>query len=167
MQTPNMICPDFVLSRISKLKPDNKLKLMTIEGFNLRMFNKIGEEILQEIKDYLESNKIPSERKIPDNIVETYNLIKKGYHLNEISKLRNLDEAIISMQIETLISIIPELELEKTIPKEKIDAVKIFYDKGIMDLKIIKKKIFEEMNLECSISEVRIALAKIRIELSN
>ncbi len=167
MQTPNMICPDFVLSRISKLKPDNKLKLMTIEGFNLRMFNKIGEEILQEIKDYLESNKTPTERKIPDNIIETYNLIKKGYSLKEISKLRSLDEAIISMQIETLISINTDLELEKIISKKKIDAVKRFYNEGIRDLKMIKKKIFEEMNLECNISEIRIALAWIRKELSN
>lgn len=167
MQTPNMICPDSVLSRISKIKPDNKLKLMTIEGFNLRMFNKIGEEILQEIKAYLESNKTPSEIKIPDNIVQTYHLVKRGYNLKEISKLRNLDEAIISMQIETLISIIPELELEKIIPQEKIVSVKRFYDKGIRDLKIIKKKMFEEMNLDCSISELRIALSKIKKELSN
>ena len=45
MQTPNMICPDSVLAAISKIKPDNKLKLMNVNGFNLRMFNKIGEAI--------------------------------------------------------------------------------------------------------------------------
>lgn len=167
MQTPNMICPDAVLSRISKLKPDNKLKLMTIEGFNLRMFNKIGEEILQEIKDYLESNKTSSERKIPDNLEETYRLIKRGFNLKEIAKLRNLDEAIISMQIETIISIIPELDLEKLVSKDKIDAVKRYYIEGIRELKIIKKKIFEEMKLESSISEIRIAIAKIKKESSN
>ncbi len=167
MQTPNMICPDIVLARISKLKPDNKLKLMSVEGFTFRIFNKIGEEILNEVKNYLDSKKSPSESEIPQNIEDTYQLLSKGYNLKEISKLRNLDEAIISMQIETLISIIPNLKLEKIISETQIDAVREIVKKEIKDLKLIKKKLAEEFKIDCSISELRIALAKIQKELTN
>lgn len=166
MQTPNMICPDSVLAAISKIKPDNKLKLMNVNGFNLRMFNKIGEAILQEVKEYIESNKSSEEKKIPENITETYHLLKKGYNLDEIAKLRSLDEAIISMQIETIISIIPELNIDRIIPPEKIEIVKKYYLQGFGELKMLKKKIAEELNINFTISELRIALAKIKKENS-
>jgi ATP-dependent DNA helicase RecQ len=167
MQTPNMVCPDSVLANISKIKPDNKLKLMSVNGFNLRMFHKIGEAILQEVKDYIESNKSPEEKKIPENIIETYNLIKKGYNLDEIAKLRSLDVAIISMQIETIISAISELNIDKIIHPEKIEVVKKYYLQGFGELKMLKKKIAEELNINFTISELRIALAKIKSGKSN
>ncbi len=166
MQTPNMICPDDVLVRISKIKPDNKLRLMNIEGFNLRMFHKIGEEILSEIKNYLITIKSTDDKNVPENIIETYNLVKKGYNLEEISKLRDLDEAVISMQIENLISIIPEINLSKIVSDQKIRAVKKLYDEGIYELKIIKIKLLKEMNIECDYSELRILLALIKKGLS-
>lgn len=162
MQTPNMICPDYVLARISKIKPDNKLKLMTIEGFNLRMFNKIGEEILKEIKDYLKQSDRDVDKKIPDNILETYRLVQRGFNLKEISKLRNLDQAIISMQVETLISIIPDLNLQKIISDDLLNAVKEVTDSGLTDLKLLKKELLEKSGVDLSISELRIAIAKIR-----
>ena len=106
------------------------------------------------------------EKKIPENITETYHLLKKGYNLDEIAKLRSLDEAIISMQIETIISIIPELNIDRIIPPEKIEIVKKYYLQGFGELKMLKKKIAEELNINFTISELRIALAKIKKENS-
>jgi ATP-dependent DNA helicase RecQ len=166
-QTPNMICPDSVLTRIAKIKPENKFKLMTIEGFNLRMYNKIGEEILTEVIKYIESNSPELEKKIPDNISETYKLVKRGFTLTEISKLRNLDEAIISMQIEGLVSNIPDLNLNKIVTDEKIRAVKKIYQSGISDLRQIRDELKSKYGIEASISEIRIALAKIKTEKFN
>ncbi|MCX7612125.1 MAG: RecQ family ATP-dependent DNA helicase [Ignavibacterium sp.] len=159
-QTPNMICPDHVLVKISKEKPDNKLKLMSIEGFNLRMFNKIGEEILNEINNYNSKISISIEQ-LPDNISETYKLIKKGYNLDEISKLRKLDVSVVSMQIETLISLNKDINIDKIISSEKIDLVEKLYRQGYKDLITIKKKLRDEFNFEMNLSEIRIAVAKL------
>lgn len=163
MQTPNMICPDNVLARIAKQKPDNKLSLMTIEGFNLRMFNKIGEEILVEIKNYLQSDNKENNIKIPDNIAETFNLVTKGFNIQEISKLRNLDEAIISMQLETLISIVPDLDLKKIISEETLKKIKQHYESGTRDLKLLKKELSKNHE-NINISEIRVAIAKLKKE---
>ncbi|MCJ7553954.1 MAG: ATP-dependent DNA helicase, partial [Ignavibacteriaceae bacterium] len=66
LQTPEVICPDSILAEISRKKPKNKFELMSLHGFNQRMFNKIGNEILEEVQKSLskETGKSPK-GKIP------------------------------------------------------------------------------------------------------
>jgi ATP-dependent DNA helicase RecQ len=161
-QTPNMVCPDSVLANISKVKPTNKLELMMVEGFNLRIFNKCGEDLLSEIRDYLQLFQTVKEKSIPSNITETYELFKKGFSLEEIAQLRNLDQAVISIQIETLLAIKPDLSVDKIIPANHLNLIKKYFDKGITELQSLKKEIKKNENVEISISQIRIALAKIK-----
>jgi ATP-dependent DNA helicase RecQ len=165
-QTPNMICPDYVLAKISKVKPETKLQLLSISGVNLRIFNKIGEEFLQEIQAYLKSKSI-NEKNIPNNIVDTYKLLRRGFNLSEISQLRKMDEAIVSMQIETIISLEPDINLQKIISNDLLNEIRKIYSYGKNDLREIKKELSKKINSEISISLIRIALAKIKKEQFN
>ncbi len=115
LQTAYLICPDEILREIAEKKPTSKEDLMSVPGFNRRMFNKIGDDFLEVIGSYKKEDEIAkddsnnSERNsIPKNITETFNLLKKGYELKDIASLRNLTEAVISMQIETIIEYNPE-----------------------------------------------------------
>ncbi len=76
---------------------------------------------------------------LPQNIVETFNLLQKKYSLQEIAKLRKLNEAVISMQIETIIEYSPETDISSIIEKEKLEMVKKIYIEGKRGLKEIKE----------------------------
>ena len=94
---------------------------------------------------------------IPPNIVETYNLLKKKYTLQEISKLRKLNEAVISMQIETILSYAPETEIDSIIDINNLSLVNEKYKSGITGLKELK----DSLPKDFSYPMIRIALAKI------
>ncbi|MEJ2615523.1 MAG: HRDC domain-containing protein, partial [Ignavibacteriaceae bacterium] len=165
MQTGYLICPDEVLRDIVNKKPSNENELLSIKGFNQRMFNKFGNEFLEGIQKFKRKNGNETEnimkkgnKDIPQNIKETYILLKKGYPLNSIASLRNLSEAVISMLIETIIEYEPDINIKNLIGEEYINKINSEIEKGFIDLKDLKKRLPEEI----SYSSIRIAVAKYR-----
>ncbi len=165
MQTGYLICPDEVLREIVNKKPAGELDLLSIKGFNQRMFNKIGKEFLDAIESFRNKNTevkqnasylTKENREIPQNIKETYILLKKGYPLNSIASLRNLSEAVISMQIETIIEYEPGININNLINEENINKINSEIEKGFIDLKDLKKRLPEEISYPL----IRIAVAK-------
>ena len=157
LQSPNIICTDEVLSRISREKPLNKNEMMKIKGFNERMFNKIGNDFLEVISTYEENIKGRQEIEIPKNIIETYKLLQKKYSLDEIAGLRKLTDSVISMQIETILKYLPETDISSIIPDEKLELVRVKYKEGKTGLKELR----DSLSGAYSYQVLRIALAKL------
>ena len=163
-QTGYLICPDEVLREVVNRKPLGENELLSIKGFNQRMFNKIGKEFLEGIQNFYKENKQDmnnsktkaQKQEVPQNIKETYILLKKGYSLNSIASLRNLSEAVISMQIETIIEYEPEININNLIDEESINKINSEIEKGFTDLKDLKKRLPPEMSYPL----IRIATAK-------
>ena len=165
LQSPNIICSDDLLAKISQQKPKTKTELLSIFGFNERMYNKLGNDFLEIINSFeLDTEKSDKKKEllIPTNIIETYNLLKKKYSLQEISKLRKLNEAVISMQIETILSYVPETEIDSIIDIKKLNLVNDKYKNGITGLKELK----DSLPKDFSYPMIRIALAKISHQVS-
>lgn len=155
LQASAIICPDEVLSKIAQKKPKTKIELLTIPGFNERMFNKIGEEVL-EVINQSGKTKRAEQFLIPKNITETYKLLNQRYSLSEIARLRKLNEAVISMQIETILSYLPDIDITSIVDKNKLNQISELYSTGIRDLKSLKEKLPKDFTFP----EIRIALAK-------
>lgn len=164
LQSPNIICPDEILIQIAKLKPKNKFEMLTITGFNERMFNKVGENFLELINDNESSvQKSQIERKtLPNNLLETYNLLNKGYKLDEIARLRKLTPAVISMQIETIISYLPETDIASVVNRDEFENIRNHYQNGITGLKELKSILSNDVDY----SVLRVAIAKIKALVS-
>ncbi len=158
-QPPYMICADEVLREIVKVKPKTPSELLAIKNFSLRMFNKAGENFLAAIKDF-QSN-IKAEKKLegkslPPNIRQIYELVNKKYLLEDISRLIKLPEAVVSMQIETIIELFPQTDITSLITKEELDLILKKISEGITDLKELKKS----MPNKISYGKIRVVLAK-------
>ncbi len=161
LQTGYLICPDDVLKDIALKKPLTKTEMLNIGGFNNRMFNKLGHEFLDVINDLMKEkeNKQPlptKERTLPKNIAETYNLLSKGYCLADIASLRKLSEAVISMQIETILEYKPETSVEKLFEGSMLTLILGEISKGYKDLKDLKNRLPGEISYPL----IRIAVAK-------
>lgn len=162
LQTNFLICPDEVLREIVSSKPKTQSELLSIKGFNSRMYNKLGDSFLEIIDVYLQ-NKEKSKNgeeahveTIPQNIKETYLLLKKGYTLKDIASLRNLSEPVISMQIETIIEYQNNIDIKNLFSEGTMEKIFNEIDKGYDDLKELKKRLPENI----SYPQIRIAVSK-------
>lgn len=157
LQTPEVICPDSTLAEISRKKPKNKFELISLHGFNQRMFNKFGAEILEEVENFIsKESHSNSLEKIPSNVIDTYNLLIKGHTLEEIASLRKLDEAVVSMQIESILQYAPSISIDHLFDKDLLDRINNEIEKGYPDLKELKRRLKSEINYPL----LRIAIAK-------
>ncbi|MEN8193413.1 MAG: RecQ family ATP-dependent DNA helicase, partial [Bacteroidota bacterium] len=140
-QSTQLICSDSILRKIVEVKPNSPSKLMSVEGFNQWMFNKIGEDFLETIYEFTRKSTLQEnikEKKIPENIKTVYDLMNKKYSLEDIASLTKLPEAVVSMQLETIIEYFPETDISSLIKKHEIELIKKEISKGITDLKEIK-----------------------------
>jgi hypothetical protein len=121
------------------------------------MFNKIGTEIIEQVLKYSD-NELPGKVsvKIPQNISNTYNLLIKGHSLREIASLRKLDEAVISMQIETILQYLPDTDISHLFNPAEFEKINSEIDKGYDNLKELKSRLQSSI----SFSLLRIAAAK-------
>ncbi len=148
---------------MAKLQPKNKFELLGVKGFNSRMFNKLGNDFLEILSTYK-----PTEMKKEDirkaglapNIIETKKLIEKKYTLKEIAQTIKLSEAVISMQIETLVEYEPDIDLSSLIKKETLNLIIDEAKKSFENLKELK----ERLPARLTYPELRIALAKFRAD---
>jgi len=170
MQTGNLICSDEILKEIATQKPKTKDEILSVNGFNLRMFNKLGNEFLEIINNFSASNgKNDSgetaniKKSIPENIMETYKLLSKGYQLKDIASLRKLSEPVVSMQIETILQYDPEVDVSFLFPPSMLDKLTSEIKKGYINLKDLKNRLTEDIGYPL----IRIAAAKYKASLTN
>jgi ATP-dependent DNA helicase RecQ len=82
MQSGYLICPDNVLREVARIQPRSKAAILSINGFNSRMFNKLGNDFLEIINSYkpaeLQKQETKTIKEFPLNIVETKKLIQKN-----------------------------------------------------------------------------------------
>jgi len=167
MQTGYLICPDEILKEISATHPKTKNELLMINGFNHRMFNKLGTDILETINEFEKNKSVISTkthkelRTIPANIQETLKLLTKGYSLKDIASLRKLSEAVISMQIETILEYENNIDISRLFEKNELDVIIKEIEKGYSDLKDLKGRLPGDI----SYPQIRIALAKYKSTL--
>jgi ATP-dependent DNA helicase RecQ len=161
-QPQNLICPDEILRLIAKQKPDSYSGLLKIKGFNQRMFNKSGDNFLNIVKEHstlASLNEGLKKKNIPENTAKILELVQKKYSLQDISSLTRLPEAIISTQIETLIEMIPGLEINHLFDKNELNVINSKIDQDIRDLRSLR----EALGNSISYAKIRIALAKKRV----
>jgi len=161
MQSGYIICPDEVLRQIAFDTPKTREEILNIKGMNQRMYNKVGHEFLEAISDFTARKKrisVPDKEKadLPASIKETFVLLMKGYSLAAIASLRKLSDAVISMQIETILEYKPDTEIKSLFPSNTYDIIMEEIKKGYKDLKELKERVPENI----SFSLIRIAAAK-------
>jgi ATP-dependent DNA helicase RecQ len=155
-----IICPDYVMRDIATAKPKTKAEFLLLKGTNSRMFHKIGDDFLEVIKNFsvdsLNEIKKEEQKNLPSNIQETYQLLKKGYSLKDIAGLRKTSEAVISMQIESIIEYEPGIEIEHLLNSNELKKIYSEIEKGYDNLKDLRFR----LNNSVDYPLLRIAVAK-------
>jgi ATP-dependent DNA helicase RecQ len=159
LQSGFLICTDDILRTIAAEKPETREELLRIKGFTQRMFNKTGKDFLEIINIYRKEKVIEKntpKKDIPPSIKETYNLLIKGYSLPAIASLRKMSDAVISMQIETIVEYEPSVDISKLFEGTLLETIMNEIRKGYSDMKNLR----ERLPREAGYPYIRIALAK-------
>ncbi len=157
LQKPALICPDEILKKIAEEKPVTEYELMDIQDFTKRMFNKIGSDLIEEIKIFEEKNN--KDKNLPPNVNETLRLLKEGYSLNAISKIRKLSDTVVSMHVESILELNPELEINNLLDNEITNTINHELNKGFVNLKDLKERLPHEITYPM----IRIVVAKFKV----
>jgi len=154
-QNSEIICSNEILKVLAKQQPASPSEIMSIVGFTQRMYNKIGEDFLETIKEHKSKSIVHQNRnELPKHISQTYLLIEKGYSLAEIVNLLKLPESIVSIQIETILNYYPKINISSLIDKTEFELIADEIRNGNDELKEIKKV------LPNSISYAKIRIVK-------
>ncbi|HPN36964.1 MAG TPA: ATP-dependent DNA helicase RecQ [Melioribacteraceae bacterium] len=163
-QTPSLVCPDEILRNISLEKPKSPEHLLNIDGFNQRMFNKLGAEILDAINDFIKEKQLNKTEpdyevitKLPENIIGTYKLLKRGYSLGKIADMLKTHESIVALQIESIIEFDPNTNIDTILLPSDFKKIEILYNSGLKEVSELKIK-----NNNLSIAQIRIAVTKLK-----
>ncbi len=157
-QTPNLICKESVLRKIAEREPTSLPQLLAIDGMNRRIINKIGDDLIEAVKSFVNRNKLISDgNQMPVELLSLNNLILKGYSLSDIARLKKVSEAVLAIQIETLIKYQPNITIYSLIERNKIkEILKVLKEGLFTELKEIKA----ELPSSVSYAEIRIVRAK-------
>lgn len=161
-QPPNIICGDEVLRLITKEKPATHSALLKIKGVNSRMLNKVGDDFLNVIREFKKSADLSyllKNKNLPEKSFTILELVQKKYSLFDIASFTKLPESIVSAQIETLIEMIPTLEIDSLFERTELNTIYKKIESGVNDLKELRA----EFENKISYAKLRIALAKKRI----
>jgi ATP-dependent DNA helicase RecQ len=159
LQSGYIVCPDEILRSIAEEKPETVEDLLRIKGYSQRMFNKTGNDFLEIINAFLQEKSVKKnvgKKEIPSSIKETYNLLIKGYSMPDIASLRKMPDAVISMQIETIIEYEPSVDITKLFEKALMDLIMDEIKKGNTDMKELRGRLPKEAGYPV----IRILLAK-------
>ncbi len=164
LQTSYLICPDEVLREVARQRPSSRHELLRINGFNERMFNKIGHDFLEVLAAFSNMNKNDSQteqskKQLPANIAETLTLLEKKYSLKDISIMRQLSESVISMQIETILEYDSTIDISHLFSGNQSVLILNEIRSGFIDLKDLKNRLPKEISYPL----IRIAVAKARL----
>ncbi|MBN1302320.1 MAG: RecQ family ATP-dependent DNA helicase [Melioribacteraceae bacterium] len=156
-QIEEIICSDKTLHEIARTLPDTPTKLMSIKDFTQRHYNKIGEDLIEMIKDFKRnSDTRVTEPSADSQKINIEKLVKNGYSLKDIAALTKLPEAVISMHIETLIEMNTGLDIGSLISGEEIKQIQEIINMGFDELKLIKSKLPSRI----SYGKIRVVFAK-------
>jgi hypothetical protein len=83
-------------------------------------------------------------------------LVQKKYSIEDIASLTKQPESVVSIQVETLLEIMPELEIDHLFEKDELKKINLIIDEGITELKLLR----EALGGKISYAKLRIAVAK-------
>ena len=141
-------------------KAEQESKTADLEKEAKKFVKKCGgtideKEILKQKK-----GKIKSKSKKESTYDQTYNLIKLGRSIAEISEERRMVEGTIASHIIKLKKEYPEANLSKYKPKKSIiDAVEIAYKSKPKNEPLSTKTIYDELNGKVNYTDIKLALA--------
>ncbi|WP_348727164.1 DNA helicase RecQ [Tenacibaculum sp. 190130A14a] len=147
-----LVFSDATLQEIERERPQTDDDFLAISGVGQRKLEVYGGEFIEEIKTFLNEKK----RKKKDTTLETFNLYKEGFSVDEIAVKRNLKPQTIFSHLSKLYLDGKDVSLDEFI---EADVVKqIANAKKVLGNEMALKPYFEFLGEKVPYEQIRIGL---------
>jgi ATP-dependent DNA helicase RecQ len=123
--SPDAVCPDAILLRLSNDPPASRAEFMKIEGMTEGIYNACGTSLLTLLES-LGSQEWMDEatRELPDRLRRTYMLHESGCELDEIARRLALQPSTVSGHLEELIKLGIDIDIDRFVPSGIVKSVR-------------------------------------------
>jgi ATP-dependent DNA helicase RecQ len=157
---PYVVFSDATLSEMAQKKPVSEAQMKAVSGIGAEKFRRYGETFINEILSFAKENTKPGTRVIKGmTYIETLDLYKEGYLLNDLAEKRNLSTVTIISHLVKLKEDGHDIDLKALIDKKAYNTI----IQAAQEIQAGKndplKPLFELLNEQFDYGQIRLAMA--------
>jgi ATP-dependent DNA helicase RecQ len=157
---PYVVFSDATLSEMAQKKPISEAQMKAVSGIGAEKFRRYGETFINEILSFAKENTKPGTRVIKGmTYIETLDLYKEGYSLDDIAEKRNLSTVTIISHLVKLKDDGNDIDLRALLDKKTYNTI----IQAAQEIQVSKndavKPLFELLNEQFDYGQIRLALA--------
>ncbi|MEO6287215.1 MAG: DNA helicase RecQ [Dyadobacter sp.] len=157
---PYVVFSDATLSEMAQKKPVSEAQMKAVSGIGAEKFRRYGETFINEILSFAKENTKPGTRVIKGmTYIETLDLYKEGYLLNDLAEKRNLSTVTIISHLVKLKEDGHDIDLKALIDKKAYNTI----IQAAQEIQVGKndplKPLFELLNEQFDYGQIRLAMA--------
>ncbi|MEH6408686.1 MAG: RQC domain-containing protein, partial [Leeuwenhoekiella sp.] len=150
-----LVFSDATLKEIERSRPLSEVDFLEISGVGQRKLDVYGDKFIEAVSSFInEKRKKPGKKSDTHNV--TYEMLKEGLSIEEISQKRKLKDTTIYSHLAKLYADGKDVDLRKYIDQSEIDA--IAKAKTELENPDTLKPYFEHLNEEIEYYKIRLAL---------
>jgi ATP-dependent DNA helicase RecQ len=157
---PYVVFSDATLSEMAQKKPVSEAQMKAVSGIGAEKFRRYGETFINEILSFAKENTKPGTRVIKGmTYIETLDLYKEGYLLNDLAEKRNLSTVTIISHLVKLKEDGHDIDLKALIDKKAYNTIIQAAQEIQAGKKDPLKPLFELLNEQFDYGQIRLAMA--------
>ena len=161
---PYVVFTDTTLQEMAAERPTTKIAMLSISGVGAQKFERYGDLFISEIIDFVNDEQAKGNKMKGATHLATFELLKQGYNIQQISIQRNLNPVTIFSHIATLYEQGYDVDLFKYVSKGEYNVISKAIAKLGVDAKL--KDLFEFLDEAYEYYKIRLSVSIYKKEKS-
>ncbi|MBC5991844.1 DNA helicase RecQ [Pontibacter cellulosilyticus] len=154
---PYVVFTDTTLQEMAAERPTSKIGMLAISGVGAQKFERYGDLFISEIIDFVNEEQAKGNKMKGATHLATFELLKQGYTIQQISIQRNLNPVTIFSHIATLYEQGYDVDLFKYVSKGEYNVISKAIAKLGVDAKL--KDLFEFLDEGYEYYKIRLSVS--------
>ncbi|WP_299822261.1 DNA helicase RecQ [uncultured Pontibacter sp.] len=161
---PYVVFTDTTLQEMAAERPTTKISMLAISGVGAQKFDRYGDLFINEVIDFVNEEQAKGNKMKGATHLATFELLKQGYSVEQISIQRSLNPVTVYSHLATLSEQGYDVDLYRYVTKGEFKEISKAIAKLGVDAKL--KDVFEHLNEQFEYHKIRLSIALYKKEYS-
>ncbi len=154
---PYVVFTDTTLQEMAAERPTTKIAMLAISGVGAQKFDRYGDVFISEVVDFINDEQAKGNKMKGATHLATFDLLKQGYTVEQVSTLRSLNPVTVYSHLATLYEQGYDIDLFKYVPKTDFKVISKAIAKLGVDAKL--KDMYEYLDEKYDYYKIRLSLS--------
>ena len=159
---PYVVFTDATLQEMAAERPTTKIAMLAVSGVGAQKYERYGDLFISEIIDFINDEQAKGNKMKGATHLATFELLKQGYTIQQISLQRNLNPVTVFSHIATLYEQGYDVDLYKYVSKGEYSVIRKAIVKLGADAKL--KELFEYLEEQYEYYKIRLSVSLFKKE---